>query len=533
MLSVYKIGDQDVVAPFNLSPSAIAGGAWNTQLISSFDREMFMPVNLPNTVNRHPGSGKFYFADLVKLLGFQVPVIAGEDGSYGHFEKDRTIQSLVVSEDGFDGVGGAGAAVTFELDPATVYVDVPRGYKFSYARLRQVLHFQFDHLNTVNARITNISNNPAGTQEITIVPDDTSVDLLALLGGTGQGAGRKIAIPTNAYAEGSKQGQALQPRYASYKNLLQIIKEDSKRTGSSMTRGYRIEKVSYEFDGQEMVAYELVGGEETKERLKLERDGAILFGTLNDNFFEDDVNAIEAELVGMPVRTTQGLFPFAAQNGNTLPYTPGSFAISDIDAINDILDAEGAPSNYLFGYGSPFGQELREVLKEYVGVDVGMKYVMGEMFGNLDENMAKGLAVAVGFQSIELTPSNRKFHFKNITSFSDPMMMGSTSYTYKNMFLCAPIGTFRNEQTKAQMTSTFGEGYNGTEMPYFGYVYSAKNGYSREMEMWETGAAGGEGRRIGKYTDDVDIERVHYRGEFGAWAGGGNLWVVGHPAIEG
>jgi hypothetical protein len=531
MINVYSVNGQNVAAPFNLSPSAVAGGAWNTQLISSFDREMFKPVYLPNTINRHPRTDKFYFTDLVKYLGFQIPVIAGENGEYGHFEKDRTIQSLLVSEDGFAGAGGAGAAVTFQLDPTTVYVDAPNGYKFSYARLRQLVHFQFDHLNIVNARITAISNAPLGTQQITIVPDDASVNLLALLGGAGEGGGRRIALHTNAYAEGSRNGQALQPRYATYKNQLQIIKEDSKRTGSSATRGYRIENVEYEFDGQRMVAYELVGGEEVKGRLKLERDGAILFGTIADNYFENDASAIEPELVGMPVRTTQGLLPFAMQNGNTLPYTPTAFSIADIDAVNDILDAEAAPLNYIWAYGSPFGQELREVLKEYFKDDVAAKYVMGEMFGNVESEFQQGLATAVGFQSIQLMPSPRKFHFKHISSFDDPQMMGGADYTYKKMYFCMPYGTFRNEQSKAQMTQTFGEGYNGTEMPYFGYTYSAKNGYSREMEMWETGAAGGEGRKIGKYTDDFDVERIHYRGEFGAWAGAGNLWVVGHPAI--
>lgn len=529
MVSVYSIGGQPVALPFNLNPAAVNVGAWNTELISSFDKDMFKPVYLPNAVNRHPHSGKFYFSDLVKLLGFQIPVLAGEHGQYGHFEKDRTIQALVVGEEGFTGVGGAGADVKFKLDPSTVYVDSGMGIKTSFARFRQIVHFQINHTTVYNAWITNIDPAPAGTLEITVKVNDASVDLLAALGGSGEGAGTTLAITTNAYAQGSRQGQTLSPRWASYKNQLQIIKDDDSRTGSSMVRNYQLQDFPFEFDGQKMNAFELAGTEDAERRLKLARDGAVCFGTLNDNYFETDSSVVEPNLAGIQVRTTQGLYPFVFQNGNTQPYTTGAFDISDIDASNDTLDAEAAPYNYVFAYASPVGQEIREVLKEYVKDDTKQDYVKGEVYGNVDDpDMQQGLAVQVGFQSLSLMPSPRKFHFRNISSFDDPEMLGGASYSYKDMFMMMPLGTFKNGASKAQLSEQFGDLYNGTEMPYWGYVYAQKGSYSREVEMFQTGSAGTV--LVRKPTDDFDVQRVHFRGEFGAWSSAANLFIAGYPS---
>lgn len=527
MVNVYSIGGTPVAIPFNLTPSAVNAGVWNTELISAFDREMFKPVFLPNAVNRHPNTGRFYFSDLAKLLGFQIPVLAGEHGQYGHFEKDRTVNALVVSAAGYQGAGGAGAAITFQLNPSTVYTDPVFGNKTSYARKRQIVHFQINDTTVVNGWITGISNAPAGTQEITVVPNDATVNLLALLGGAGAGAGATLGIISNAYAEGSTQGQTLSPRWATYKNQLQIIKDDDSRTGSSMVRGYQIQEYPFEEGGTQMKAFELVGTEDAERRFKIARDGAVCFGTLNDNYFETDSTVVEPNLTGIQVRTTQGLYPFALQNGNTVPYTTGAFAIADVDALNDTLDAEAAPYNYVWGYGSPFGQQIREVLKDYVKDDTQNQYVKGEIYSNLDADMQDGLALQVGFQSLSLMPSARKFHFKNITSFDDPEMLGGASYTYKDMFLLMPLGTFKNMATNAQMTEQFGSEYNGSEMPYWGYVYAQKGSYSREVEMFQTGSAGET--LVKKPTDSFDVQRVHFRGEFGAWCSSANLFVIGYP----
>lgn len=529
MINVYSIGGQQVAAPVNLDPSAINAGAFNTELITSFDRDLFKLVYMPNEVNRHPRTKDFDFDDLVKYLGFQIPIQAGAGGKYGHFEKERTTQTLVIDANGVQGAGGAGQPVSFDLDVATIYTDPQTGRKYSYARLKQILHIQVNHTTIINAWVSSIVPT-ATSQTITIVADDASVDLLAILGGAGGSAGVELASPTNAYAEGSRQGQTLQQRYIRYQNNLQIIKEDDKITGSAMTRAYTIKEVPLEFDGQKGVAYEVQGAEEAQLRFKHKKNGAICFGTISDNIFENNPDHIESELVGMPVRTTQGIFPYIFQNGNIQPYTIGGFGIQDIDAYNDILDAEAAPLNYIWCYGTPFGQELREVLKEYSTDDTMNKYVMGEIFGNVgNEDMQSGLALAVSFQSIRLMPSPRTFHFKNLTSFNDPEMMGNASYTYKNMSFLMPYGTFKNNMSKVQRTEMFGELYNSEEMPYWGYCYSAKNGYNREVELWDTGAAGGE-RLMRKYTDDYDIKRLHLRGEFGAWNSAANLFIAIHPA---
>lgn len=528
MVNVYNEAGRSIVLPFGLNPSTIAAGAMHNKLISGFDSGMFKTANVTTAeVNRHPRSKDFLFTDLCKYLGFMVPIQAGNDGKYGHWENDWSRQTLVVGEDGFDGAGGAGVEVTFDLDPDTLYHDTTLNRYLSYARLNQIVHLQFDSIDTVNCMIVDITPNGT-TQTITMKPDDSTLNLLGMLGGVGAGAGMELSITTNAHAEGSKQGKSLQHRNIRYENQLQIVKEDDAKTGSFLTRGFYIEKVTVD-DGR-TVMYELKGAEEAELRLRYAIDGACLVGTRNDNFTEENSSQIREEWEGMPISTTQGLIPFIQQNGNLLPYTVGDVGIGDFDALNDLLDAEGAPLDYIIPYGSQWGQEIREALKEYLGDTVPNGYVESSMFGGGEGG--KALAISVGFSSVRIMGSQRTFNLKQVDSFNDPKGLGTASHTYKQMYMALPMKSFKNTDKAANRSSLFGSEFNSESMPCWGYCYSAKNGYNREMEMWRTGAAGGEGRMIDRYTNDEDVLEAHFRGEFGSWNACPNLMVIGYPENE-
>jgi len=48
--------------------------------------------------------------------------------------------------------------------------------------------------------------------------------------------------------------------------------------------------------------------------------------------------------------------------------------------------------------------------------------------------------------------------------------------------------------------------------PIIGYAHKSGNGYSREMEIWRTGAAGGQ-NVVGTYTNDIDSSSYFLRSE--------------------
>lgn len=531
MVEVYNLAGQNIVKPFGLNPAAISNGPMHNKVVSAFDREIFKLVNVTSSeVNRHPERKKFLFADLVKYLGFMVPIQAGAEAQYGHWEADWHRQTLVVGEGGFDGDGGAGDVVTFQLHEDSVFTDSGNGQTYTYARLRQIVHLNFGGTNIVNAWISAITPvaGPPATFEIELTPDDSNVDLLQLLTDAGAGEDYEITLTSNAYAEGSRQGATINTRNIRYSNQMQIIKDDAAVTGSHLNRAFYLEKVVLD-DGKTEI-YELRGTEEAELRMKYARDGAILVGTRNDNFFENDTDNVRAEFAGRPVWTTQGLVPFILQNGYKQPYTPGGFDVTDIDTVNDLLDAEAAPTDYITIHGSAFGREIRESLKDYLSNSVENQYTAMSMFGGGD--VGKSLAVEVAFDSVRLQGSNRTLNFRNIDSFNDPKGLGTSSLPYKQMFFMLPFGTFKNTMPKSQRTEMFGSMYNSDKMPYWGYTYSSKRGYNREMEMWRTGAAGGEGQLIDKYTNDEDVLSCHFRGEFGAWNACGNLFLAGYPSGE-
>lgn len=521
--------NQSVVLPFGLNPAAISGLDYHNEVVTGFDENIFKYVSITNKeIDRHPQRGQFSFMDLVKYLGFMVPIAAGAEGKYGHWEKDWVRQTLVVGPAGFQGAGGAGVDVTFRLDPATIYTDPQNGTVTSYARKGEQIHFNFGP-QIVNAIIKNITT-VAGTREITLEVHDSSVDLLSLLGGAGEGAGDEYMLYSSAHGEGTNHGESIQVRNLRYTNQLKIVKDQDRVTGSLLTRGFRLEKVVLD-DGKTTI-YSLKGSEEAMQRFKYKVDGAILFDTRNDNLFITDADSVpNASYVGRPINTTMGLIPYVQQNGHNLPYTIGSHSIADYDAMDALLDSEAAPKDYLLCVGSAFRREQREVLKDYLGETVSNQYVANSLFGgDLSEDARAALAMAVDFKSVRLS-SDRVYHTKTIDSFHDPKGAGAGAYNYNRYFIALPYGTFKNKMSKSDRTSMFGDEsmYNSENMPYWGYCYSAARGYNREVEVWQTGAAGGEGKAIQKYTDEFDRLNTAIRGEFGGWQSAGNLAVISDP----
>ena len=532
-MNTYQVEGGQLILPMGLNPATVAGGSWNNQLISEFDRELYKRVYTSTTeVDRHPNRGKFYFTDLIKYLGFHRPILPGVDGSYGHWEKDWIRQSLIVGADGLlAGAGGSGAGKAFKFKLATDSVFAgDDGRKYCYARENEIIKFQVNSIIPYSGWIKSVVAS-GSTFEITVIPNDSSVDLLAALGGVGSNIGVEFAVGDTAYPEGSNHGYGKQSRNLKYKNVVQIIRDDNVETGSSRVRAYEIDKVVD--DKGNLVNWELKGDVDTFNRIRYQRESAICTGVLNDNFIETDPAKLTPKMTNVHAATTEGILTFAMKHGYTNPYG-STLTIDMLDAKNDLLDAEAAPDNYIVAGGAPYIRMWRDALKSYLGASSQNQYsaAASTIFASGDDAFSKALAVEVAFSSVRLQGSNRSFHFKNIDTFNDPKALGASHYTYRNMGFFLPVGDIKNEMPKGQQSEIFTDQMDASRVPYFGYVYSARtqNGgvnMNREMHIWNTGG------NAATPTDGWDVSRLHVLGEFGAYAAASNLFVVDYPSASG
>jgi hypothetical protein len=532
-LNTYQVEGGSLILPMGLNPATVAGGSWNNQLITEFDRELYKRVYTSrDEIDRHPNRGKFYFTDLIKYLGYHRPILPGVDGSYGHWEKDWIRQSLIVGTDGLTaGSGGTGAGKSFKFKLAVDSIfEGDDGRRYSYARENEIIKFQINSINVYSGWIKSVTAS-GSTYEIEVVPNDSSVDLLAALGGVGSNKGVEFAVGDTAYPEGSNHGYGRQSRNLKYKNNVQIIRDDNIETGSSRVRSYEIERVVD--DKGNLIAWELKGDNDAFNRLKYQRESAICTGVLNDNFFETDPSKLTPDMTNVHAQTTEGIFTFAMKHGYTNPY--GSvMSIDMLDAKNDILDAEAAPDNYIIAGGSPYIRLWRDALKDYLGDTSINQYstAASTVFASGDDAFSKALAIEVAFSSVRLQGSNRTFHMKTIDTFNDPKALGASHYTYRNMGFFLPVGDVKNNMSKGMQSELYTDNVDASRVPYFGYVYSARteNGginMNREMHVWNTGG------NAATPTDGWDVSRLHLLGEIGASAAAGNLFITDYPTAGG
>ena len=159
-LNTYQVEGGSLILPMGLNPATVAGGSWNNQLITEFDRELYKRVYTSrNEIDRHPNRGKFYFTDLIKYLGYHRPILPGVDGSYGHWEKDWIRQSLIVGPDGLTaGNDGTGAGKTFKFKLAEDSIfEGDDGRKYSYARVNEIIKFQINSINVYSGWIKSVT----------------------------------------------------------------------------------------------------------------------------------------------------------------------------------------------------------------------------------------------------------------------------------------------------------------------------------------------------------------------------------------
>lgn len=465
--------------PVGNIPSAVEG-VFATDLISTFD--LNKPERL-NTLFRARGEQGMGYFRLIESLGFKMPTT---QETYAHDEEDWIHETFNTKDIVAD--PGAGNVALITLDPTNL-----DGNNRFYPRLWDTVQFP----NEVTAAIIDIDVTVPTAPVLTVKPNELTDNIGALT------AGQEFTIISAGFSEGSEQPKGAVTGTFRYDNDMQIIKESLEATGTEMTQGTWIKKMSVDQlgkPGSKIPAYYLKGQIDTDYRMNLKIDGALLFQKRTTNTIIDpDTNR--------PLKTTEGLVPYIRRVGNTIGYTPGLFSVQRFNQIVKRLDKEFAPNYICSLLGIDIDIEVEDTLVDYfknTNIDYATKRMTKDIFYKNE-----GLAMSVGFES--LVKGSRVFGFKKMGVFSHPKLYGAPGYTASGLGIMIPM--YRKKDK-----------LSGKDLPTMGVRYKQLGNYNRMMEVWNVSGAGPMHKVIGK-----DVHNHFLRCHVGAHFMAGNQMILLDP----
>ena len=488
------------------SPANISGGA-SESLFTAASLFADNPQLRRQFLRRHNYTIGFYI--MLKELGLGFPL---KNPITVHYEQDwlkQTFSPSVVSIP-----GGAGVAAVLTLSANDMYTPTLAGsgtQLFSYPQIGDVIELPATR---VQVRIS-AKNEGVNPHTITVQPA-TAINLATAGAGATPAfavAGR-YAIFTNAFGEGTGQPQGRVERFIRYANTTHIVKSTLKITGSNMTNQLPFEPIEG-MDGSYLIL-----GADDEEKMHYDKiNNALVFGQqtagLTDGPAFSGTNPALLLPDGIvnyasPVKTTQGMVPFANANGQIYNHTPGSLTMDDFDAYGAIYERERVGSDLIIAMmGYSYYTDAENLLKDFLD-NTCFNYAASNYFGSAVANSDPNDFFAYfGFYGVK--KNGFRYLFKKMPEFTDPMGGGATGYGYPNYNIMVPIGSFT-------------DGVSGVNVPLVSYEYKELGNYSREIEFWTTGGAG----PINK-TSEVDGLNAFWRSEVAGHFGMGNQWLVSKP----
>ena len=401
-----------------------------------------------------------------------------------HYEKDWTHQSIKFAA---SSVGsGAGALTTL-----TIHADShSQSGNRSYPKVGQHIMFK-GQANAVRGRIM-AKRDGAGyvnANELDVAPLKAADIIPAVSNGD------FLIVYTNSKAEGTGQPETTGRDAIKVRSRTQIIADTYTITGSGMTSQAWIRPV---FIGPDSPIHTQLGipsgnywfaaeSKETYIEFLMAREMALLLGQETDN------PLITAGTADSQHTTTEGLLS-SIHSGGILPagYTVGSYGLSDLQALTNLVNRENGSQEYLFCQGMQLRQEY-DVFATGLFQNGAVVY---HAFDKQDGSSAKDRALSYGVKSIEV--DNYTFHLKRYDMFNSPMWLGAAGYDWTKYGFGIPLDkqTIKNAENKTEDVFSCRMLYRGDDA-----------GYSREMEVWPTGGVNGV------YTNQLDRMDINYRSE--------------------
>jgi hypothetical protein len=440
------------------TPTAVAA-TYREQVLTGFD--FYDPEVLNELAKRYEDQDLTFF-HIWRSMGMRLA--AKQDEVY-HYEDERIHEVFHVKTNVGD--PGAGNSVNITLSAS----DLDAGNRF-YPRVGDQVLFA----NDVYGRIEAIDVTAPAAPVLTVEPNLNAENIGALT------AGDTVIIVSSSFADGTDQPSPALRGVVKRTSVCQIIKEAVKVNGAELTRSSWFKKWD---DGGNIIGYYTTALDDLTYRLALKISGAFEVGKLTDN-------AALVSADGEEIKTTKGIFPTITDLGNTIPYTPGTWTVTDYDEIDRILTREGCSAENIWaGMGLNFYQENENTMVDFLkDTSVNFTHVVNTMFGGNET-----LALSVGFKS--LYKSNRNYMMNVMRHWSNPKYLGATGYDYNQRAIFIPLDKVKDSK-------------DGSTSHRVMIRYRELGGYNRESELFSIAGAGG-----GTYVSSIDAKNDYARAHQG------------------
>lgn len=410
------------------------------------------------------------FYEIIKALGYDSPV---DNQEFSHFEQGWMHDVFKVKND----VSATGAGNDITL---TVHADSVNAQNKIYPQLNDDV---MNPRNEIVGTITGIAGT-ASEPTITISPWQSTDDFGALT------AGDEIIIYSNSYEEGTGQPESRISEEDEYTFYLKIIKGTTEATGSAMVTRTWFDRLSE--SGAPIPSKFMLTDIEEDARVKMRIEGAMWFDRPATN-------------TSLNKNAMQGLIPWVRNNGNVSNVDPGLFSLVHFDVMKNKLDQEQAP-NEMFGcLGTNFYTNVENTLIDFLDNGAGI-------WANFDQQKsAKDLVV--DFRSF--SKGGRKYHLSEMKIWNHPKLFGAANSKISSKGVWMPMDIKKDKRS-------------GRKIPAISLRYGKLGNYSRMMEVWPTGAAGGDFT----YNSQIDKKQLNYRCEVGTEFFGANRFYMHEPLIS-
>jgi hypothetical protein len=442
-------------------------------IVTSFD--LNITKWLPKLYRRYGNQGSDVI-DLLMSLGFER---TDSVTTIRHFEENWIHQAFKVNA---QTAGAAGAARNITLHPDSL--DAQNRF---YPRVNDVVTFK----NETTALIKTIDTSVPTAPVLSVVPFDVTKPIPAVA------LGEVVTITSNAFSEGSTQPTGRFSGVWAYVNYNQIIKESLGASGTQMTNETWVKTM----DGKNIEGWFNKGLLDIDHRQKINMQGVFMTQELTTNpLITDTLNNNE------PTKTTEGLFPYLKRVAIPYPYTPGTLAVQDFNAIERLMSRQFSSRTVAALTGQDVDIELEDVLQEsfkFTQIQNTTETTNDKLFGDTPDG--KAMAATIAFQYF--TKAQRVYCMKRLQALNDPQTYGADGYNYPGRAILVPLEKRIDPKSK-------------NSIPSIGVVFKAMGANSRKAEVWDYGAAGG-GPKLGAQ----DRRDWYMRSEMATEFFGGNQFV--------
>lgn len=237
--------------------------------------------------------------------------------------------------------------------------------------------------------------------------------------------GDEFIIMSRADEEGSTEGTSRSGRVIYYQNNVQNIRSDYKITGDA-----RGELVWINFDGPNgsgpyWYYYDL---DRFYKRHKDYVANAMLVG-------QNVTNPVLANTSGFSkTKKTLGLIPTIETSGTSESYVADSMDLDDINNVNEVLDEQMAPNDYMVLCSYGWRKDFNKLIREGDGADFIQDDRASVIFAQFGGGVQK-----VDFDVDVVKLNGYTWHIKAQRAFSDPTQYKGIT-KYQNFALGLPMG---------------------------------------------------------------------------------------------